>query len=188
MLRFLLLLKTYFLFSVTGIGFLTRVRLVQTLENIYKDDQKYRQVNANMEIDPKEMALLDELNLIKVKAILDKNGWPDSLLISDPEHISLFLVIQHSDIQTQNKYLPVFKEAMSRGKLNPKHVAMLEDRIAVNEGKLQIYGSQIGQDPDSKEFFVKPMVDPKHVDERRLSMGMQPLSEYVKIWGISLEK
>jgi hypothetical protein len=59
---------------------------------------------------------------------------------------------------------------------------MLEDRVAVNHGRPQIYGSQIGW-KDGKGF-VKPMVDEEHVNERRAAVGLEPLEKYAERFGV----
>ena len=50
-------------------------------------------------------------------------------------------------------------------------LALLEDRVALRQGKKQIYGSQIGMDPETGEYFVSPLEDPDNVVERRIKMG-----------------
>mgnify|MGYP001560728744 CR=1 FL=1 len=53
-------------------------------------------------------------------------------------------------------------------------VAYLEDRILVNEGKPQLYGTQF------LEGAPRPIKDPDHVDERRKSVGLESLAEGIK--------
>ena len=126
----------------------------------------------------------DSLNLIKVKAILDKYGWLGPDEISDQGNSTLFLVIQHSDQLTQEKYLPLMREAVKNGKAKGSSLALLEDRVALGQGKRQIYGSQIGRNQETKNYFVLPLDDPENVDKRRAEVGLGLLAEYVKRWDI----
>jgi hypothetical protein len=95
---------------------------------------------------------------------------------------TLFLVIQHSDQATQEKYLPMMREAVKNGKAQGSDLALLEDRVALGQGKRQIYGSQIGRDPETQIYYVSPLEDPNNVDKRRAEVGLGPLAEYVNYW------
>ena len=68
------------------------------------------------------------------------------------------MVIQHADLKTQQKYLPIMRDAVSKGKANVGSLALLEDRVALGMGKSQIYGSQIMQDATGK--YLQPLIDP----------------------------
>lgn len=169
--------------------------LVATLDSIYDDDQKYRQQIDRIEKkygwDSKEMKdhwkiinEKDSLNLIKIKFILDKYGWLGADVIGRQGNSTLFLVIQHSDQTTQEKYLPMMREAVKSGKAQGGDLALLEDRVALRQGKKQIYGSQIGRTPETQKYFILPLEDPENVDKRRAEVGLQPLADYVSHWQI----
>src|SRR5690606_33351773 len=96
----------------------------------------------------------------------------------------LFLVIQHADLSTQLKYLPLILEAKSKNDIHPGSVAWLEDRIAIRQGKNQICGSQVSYDETTKKYKSLPSDDEVHVNERRAAIGMEPLQEYLKQWDI----
>ncbi len=61
---------------------------------------------------------------------------------------------------------------------------MLEDRVALARGEKQIYGSQIGRNPNTGEYYVLPLIDPDNVNSRRIKMGMSKLESYVEVYGI----
>lgn len=169
--------------------------LIAILDSIYIEDQKYRSqindINKKHGWKSKEMKShwkiineKDSINLIKVKQILDQYGWLGADVVSDQGNSTLFLVIQHSDLATQEKYLPMMREAVKNGKAAGSSLALLEDRVALRQGKKQIYGSQIGRDPETQEYFISPLEDPDNVDKRRSEVGLGPLSEYVNHWQI----
>jgi hypothetical protein len=169
--------------------------LVAELDAIYEEDQKYRQqmddVAKKHGWDSKEMKALwkitnekDSLNLIKVTAILDKYGWLGPDVIGGQGNSTLFLVIQHSDQKTQEKYLPMMKEAVKNKKAYGSDLALLEDRVLLGQGKRQIYGSQIGTDNKTQINYVLPLEDPDNVDKRRAEVGLPPLANYVSHWQI----
>ena len=127
---------------------------------------------------------MDSINLIKVKNILDEQGRAGPDKVGGQASQALFLVIQHSDLGTQEQYLPMMRDTVKEGKASARSLALLEDRVALGQGKRQIYGSQIGRDPETGDNYVLPLDDPDHVDERRLLVGLGPLSAYVSRWDI----
>ena len=106
----------------------------------------------------------DSINLIRITTILDSRGWLGTDIIGEQGNSTLFLVIQHSDIQTQEKYLPMMREAVKDGKAQASSLALLEDRVALRKGRKQIYGSQIGRDPHTQLYYVSPLEGPDNVD------------------------
>jgi hypothetical protein len=169
--------------------------LVAILDSIYIEDQNYRQQieviekkygweSTQMKDHWKVINKKDSLNLIQVKAILDKYGWLGADVVGDQGNSTLFLVIQHSDQATQEKYLPMMRAAVKNGKAQARSLALLEDRVALGQGRRQIYGSQISRDPETKAYYVSPIEDPDNVDKRRAEVGLGPLSEYVSRWQI----
>ena len=126
----------------------------------------------------------DSINLIKVKNILDEVGWLGFDVLGDQGNSALFLVIQHSDIVTQEKYLPMMRDAVKKGNAHGSQLALLEDRVALRQGKKQIYGSQIGKDNETNKYYVSPLEDPDNVDKRRAEVGLGPLATYVSQWQI----
>lgn len=171
-------------------------KLIAILDTIFQDDQNYRvQIKAIEEKFGREsnelknhwkvIAKQDSINLIKITKILDNSGWLGEDVIGSQGNSTLFLVIQHSDIKTQEKYLPMMKEAVKKGNASSSSLALLEDRIALRKGEKQIYGSQIGRNQETGEFYILPLSDPENVDIRRAEVGLGTLQEYVSFWKIT---
>lgn len=170
--------------------------LVALLDTVYNEDQKYRIAMDSMEKkygwESREMQALfqkmheaDSANVIKVSKILDSCGWLGRDIAGKQGNETLFLVIQHaSALDVQLKYLPMMKQAAKDGKLNPASLALLEDRIELRQGKPQIYGSQIGRDESTGEYYVQALTDPDNVDKRREQVGLGKLEEYVSMWNV----
>lgn len=167
--------------------------LISQLENIDEDDQKYRiQLEEADNIygpTSKEVGDIwkiihekDSINLIKVIAIIDKYGWLGTDIIGKDGNSTLFLVIQHSDLTTQEKYLPLLRASVKEGKSPAYNLAYLEDRILMGQNKRQIYGTQIMGIPSKNIIFVHPLEDPDNVDKRRAEIGLEPMSDYLKNW------
>jgi hypothetical protein len=169
--------------------------LAKQLEIVYNDDQIYRQqldsVQKKHGGKSNEMQTLwhklnqqDSINEIKVKAILDKYGWLGSNVIGVNGNNALFLVIQHADLSTQEMYLPMMKEAVKNRNAKASSLALLEDRVALRQGKKQIYGSQVSWNMETNEYFVLPLIDPDNVDKRRADVGLPPLERYLSNWNM----
>ena len=170
--------------------------LVAMLDTIYQEDQRYRRQigdieekygrnSDEMKAHWKLIHTKDSINLIKVCKILDERGWLGPEVIGGQGNSTLFLVIQHSDLKTQEKYLPMMREAVKNKKASGGSLALLEDRVALGQGKRQIYGSQIGREKESGEYFVLPLEDPEKVDERRKEVGLGPIADYIKHWDMT---
>lgn len=65
------------------------------------------------------------------------------------------------------------------GQVSNTNMAYLEDRIAVGEGKPQIYGTQFCTNSSGK-LIPHPITDIENVDRRRRDVGLEPLLEYQK--------
>jgi hypothetical protein len=61
---------------------------------------------------------------------------------------------------------------------------LLEDRVALGEGRPQTYGSQLRTDGNGP-LYVPAIADPDHVDERRAAVGLPPMADYVKHWNLT---
>ena len=168
--------------------------LQQELENIYARDQDgRRQISAVQDkFGPGSKELIDLLriinrgdaeNLQKVKAILEKHGWVGPDKVGEKASTAIFLVIQHADLYTQKEYLPMLRNAVKNKKARASALALLEDRVALREGREQIYGSQVTKDRTGA-YQVSPLEDPDHVDQRRAMVGLPPMAEYLKNWKI----
>ncbi|PCH76773.1 MAG: hypothetical protein COB98_05265 [Flavobacteriaceae bacterium] len=169
--------------------------LVIMLDSIFQKDQKYRNqygtVLKKHGKDSKEVKELlrlnkesDSLNLLQITKLLDEKGWLGKNIIGGMGNATLFLVIQHSDIDTQLKYMPMMKDAVLKGNANSSSLALLQDRVALGQGKRQIYGSQIHSDIETQEKYVAPLIDPKNVDKRRAEVGLGKLKDYIGHWDL----
>jgi len=75
------------------------------------------------------------------------------------------------------EWLPLLRAAAARGDADPAGVAMLEDRIAVFEGRSQRYGTQYDwNDAADAMEPMKGVDDPAGVDARRAAVGLPPIT------------
>lgn len=128
---------------------------------------------------------IDSINQDYVSKLLDSVGWPDKKTIDQKSRDAIFLVLQHADLAFQEKYIDSMEKAVQMGDALAKNLALLQDRIALRQGKSQIYGSQIISDPNTGEITVAPLIDPKNVNSRRYAVGLEPIEFYLSHWGIA---
>ncbi len=178
---------------------LEKIKIV--LDSIHEEDQKYRKeiegISEKHGWESEEMKAhwniinkADSSNLVIVEEILNKHGWLSREQVGKTANSTLFLVIQHSDQETQEKYLPMMRKAVKEGQAKAKSLALLEDRVSLGKGELQIYGSQIGTDQETGEYYVLPLINPDSVNERRASVGLGTIEDYISHWDMEwdLEK
>ena len=110
----------------------------------------------------------DSINLIKVTEIFDTKGLVAVEKVEEQGNQTLFFVIQHSDIKTRRKYLPMIREAVKKGNTSGSLLALLEDRVALEEGGKQTYGTQIGRNDKTGEQYVHSnnVINNKEVEKR----------------------
>ena len=169
--------------------------LAAKMDSLYQEDQKYRLELSKLEKKgaPKQqldslrkiVSAKDSTNLILVRQLIDKHGWLGAQDIGFQGTQALFLVIQHTDLKTQKKYYPLIRKAEKEGNILSSNVAILEDRIAVREGKNQPYGSQGIYDAVNKKSLIYPVKDLKNLDSLRKSRGLPPMKEYKKNWDVN---
>lgn len=164
------------------------------LDSIYELDQgirrkypemtkKYERGSIELNNYFAEMRRIDSSNEIYISGILDKYGWLGADEVGGRGNSTLFLVIQHAPLETQEKYLPMMQLAVKEGKASGSQLALLEDRIALRNNRPQIYGSQIGSMPNNGEKVVLPLLDPKNVNQRRAEVGLGPIEDYTERFG-----
>lgn len=125
--------------------------------------------------DARHVARLDEIVAV--------HGWPGRSLVGDAACGGAFLIVQHADLEVQKRYLPLMREAHDAGELKGQDLALLEDRIFMQEGQPQRYGSQLTRGEDGKPTLW-PIEDEAHLDERRAEMGLEPLADYLRRFGL----
>lgn len=129
-----------------------------------------------------EMQKTDSINQKEICAILDTRGFAGKETVGDACAV-YWLIIQHAPVALQKKYFPLFVEAMNRGDIAKSQVAMMDDRIAMFEGRPQKYGSQIVEDEQGRRVVYR-LLDPEKVDEWRKQMELNPLADYMKEMGV----
>lgn len=135
----------------------------------------------------KQKNTINDQNQKELEALVEKRGWPKISEVGHSAADAAFLVIQHADHDKQKKYLPVIEALCKQNEADWESYALMYDRVQTSENKPQKFGSQIKYNSETKKHELFPLLDAAKVDEWRKEMGMRPLADYVKKWGIEFK-
>lgn len=129
-----------------------------------------------------EMEKLHNKNAKELEVIISQIGYPSIDKVGEEASQSAWIIIQHAIAQPDfmRKCAKELEKAVNESKADPINLAYLTDRIAVFEGKPQLYGTQFDWDENgemSPNFFD----DLTKVNERRKQIGFNTLEEQIKI-------
>ncbi|MEY4934013.1 MAG: hypothetical protein RIS64_372 [Bacteroidota bacterium] len=138
--------------------------LAKQLDSIQKDDQRIRLLVEKLSPNSEEYQVLwqeqrslDRSNLAKIETIIHQYGYPGKSLVGDSLCDVAFLVIQHSNLQTLEKYLPVFKTAVKAKDLSKSVLYLVVDRIHSEKKNMQLWGTQSFWNRLKKEYESFPI-------------------------------
>lgn len=137
------------------------------------------QIQADFEKIAVVVNEIDTRNREWLATKIEELGWPGKSLVGEQAAHAAWLLVQHADgdREFQEKCLERMKAA-AEGEVAVIDIAYLTDRVLVGKGEPQIYGTQCRQ-VDGK-FEPQTCVEPEKLDERRQSVGLPPMSEYLK--------
>ncbi|AKN73779.1 hypothetical protein QR97_32260 [Streptomyces sp. PBH53] len=118
--------------------------------------------------------------------IMDAYGWPTADLVGAEAARAAWLIAQHADRQldVQRRALRLMEQAVAAGSAGARELAFLRDRTLVNEGRKQIYGTQIAGVKDGAPV-PWPCEEPERVDELRAEVGIEPFDAYVARFSVT---
>ena len=117
--------------------------------------------------------LADQVHNRRLHRLLKEFGYPNTEMVGEEGMKDFWLLVQHQDGD-----LRLQKDCLEKCNFAPKEKAHLIDRIKVNGGEEQEYGTQLQMD-ENKKLTPKPIRESEDVDSRRKGVGLEPLSEYV---------
>ncbi|WUI79218.1 hypothetical protein OHS81_11040 [Streptomyces sp. NBC_00400] len=122
----------------------------------------------------------------RLHQIMDEYGWPTAERVGADAARGAWLVAQHADRQldVQRRALRLMEQAVEAGSASPRELAFLRDRTLVNEGRKQIYGTQIAGIVGGAPV-PWPCEDPERMDVLRGEVGIEPFDEYVAQFAVS---
>lgn len=127
-----------------------------------------------------EQEELDGANADWFSGVLATQGWPRRSVVGDDGAAAAVQLLQRAmgrpPIQRQG--LELLMQAAEQGEASLIDAAHFADRIAVYEGKAQIFGTQLDWGPDG-QLTPAPLDDAEKVDQRRKTIGLPPLADLI---------
>ncbi len=155
--------------------------LAQILNVMSEKDQKMRRRARKTGIWNDQ---LDKINTRKLKGIIKKYGWPISSLVGKKASRNAWLITQHADhdVKFQKRILNLLEKIYNQNPLeiDRRHIAFLRDRVLVNEGKHQVFGTQFHTNSNGV-FGLRPIKNIKKIDTLRKDYGLPPLRVYLDL-------
>ncbi len=146
--------------------------IVSLLSSAFIKDQNNR-TNINLTIDKENLNLVESIvKFCGLKAIEGQGEEPV---------FHFFMIIQHAQSKYRKKYIDFFRRASDNGLLDKSTLALMIDRILVDEHKNQLYGTQYRINRLTGAIEISPLQDSLNIDSLRISMGLQPLKQYIEI-------
>lgn len=129
------------------------------------------------------MVLRDSVNRVHqkfLKEIIDTSGYPGFDRIGESGESDFWVMVQHSDFDPawQEEVLALLIVEAKANNAATAHVGLLTDRVRVNTGRPQLYGTQRHFN-ELQQAYIKDLEDREHVNERRAALGMETLEEYL---------
>lgn len=124
-----------------------------------------------------QVAIVDRVHAERLKKLVRACGWPRKSAQGAQAAGAAWLLAQHADPQAQRDFLPHLESAVKAGEASPSDLAYLTDRIAVTQGRAQLYGTQWDMKGPC-DFELEKLDDRNKVNARRKSAGMPSLEEY----------
>lgn len=151
------------------------------------DDQRYERMVIDRTPEVDEPGFFDRKARLQVeraarcREIFDAVGFPGFDMVGEKASHAFWLLVQHADHDPafQEAVATAMAEAVRQGNADGEQLAYLTDRVRVNTGRPQLYGTQVDHDFETARVFPKRLEVPAKVDDRRRAVGMEPLWEYV---------
>jgi hypothetical protein len=116
-----------------------------------------------------------------LKAVLARIGWFDISRYGPEASQGAWLLVQHADRDPawQRAVLADLAPRVKRGDMQGNYFAYLADRVAVNAGQPQVYGTQGGCHGPGATWRQKPVADPEGLETRRAEVGLESSAAYL---------
>jgi hypothetical protein len=114
-----------------------------------------------------------------LRAVLARIGWFDISRYGPEASQAAWLIVQHSDHDPawQAEVLEALRPRVARGEMQGRYFAYLVDRVAVNAGRPQTYGTQ-GRCVGPDDWQPRDLADAANLDRLRAEVGLEPIAAY----------
>jgi len=119
----------------------------------------------------------------RLKQIFDQHGFVGFDLAGEEGSQNFWLMVQHSDHDPdfQKEVLNKMKIQVDNKNAKPSNYGLLVDRVRLNTGQKQVYGTQVTYNMETGQAFPKSLEDSLNVNERRKSVELEPIEDYLNV-------
>jgi hypothetical protein len=128
------------------------------------------------------MQEIDRKNVDDLKALIARHGWFSISEFGPEADTNAWIIVQHAtfDLPFMKSALTTLEPLARKGDSSPSSFALLYDRIAVNEGRAQTFGSQ-GSCEGKDKWIADPIEKPEGLAARRADMNLGPFEDYQRM-------
>lgn len=117
--------------------------------------------------------------------IFNKYGFPGFDLVSKESSSHFWLIVQHCDKypEFQQRVLKAMDKQVKNGNARPQDYALLYDRVKVNAGEKQLFGTQVTYEVETTGRAIPKigLADSVNVDSLRKHYNLEPLKDYLNM-------
>ena len=154
-----------------------RRELAKFIGEMVKIDQEARKLGppsaGKLGIHNYLVYIIDAVHNYRIWKIINEHGFPSHKTVGMKAMRDFWLLIQHQDHD-----VALQEQCFEQCDFRPKEHAYLTDRVLVNKGKKQIYGTQFYQKGGT--LVPRPILNSKDLCKRREKAGFEPFSKYQK--------
>jgi len=153
------------------------------LEKLVARDMTIRKDISSQITDESTMILIvDPMNMLALKDLVKKYGYPEYATVGYMGVTDAFILLMHGLLDGDSLnwvyFQPILLSEVKNGQLMPDYYALLYDRVISHNGTggKQCYGWQRNT----------PIDDVENVDIRRREIGLMPLGDWLKLYGMKV--
>jgi len=122
---------------------------------------------------------MDKRLLAELLTMIPEDGWFRKSVYGEQAAGAAFLIIQHSNLEQWRRFVPILEPLVAEGEVDGEEYGLMYDRLAINEGRPQRYGTQMTCKAGKFVIDWDNLEDPSNADERRRAIGFNwTLAEY----------
>ena len=136
-----------------------------------------KQMKDNEELIKEALAT----NYKVAKKIIKEHGLPTISMVGEKSAHNFWEMVIHFDHDAafQRQVVSLMDKALKTNDVDKKDFAYLSDRLMINSGREQYYGTQVFYDEKTKTYKPHPIQEEKRVDIHRATMDLPPMEKYI---------
>ncbi|NJB70521.1 hypothetical protein GGR42_000983 [Saonia flava] len=117
----------------------------------------------------------------RIEEVFNEFGFVGYDVVGKEGSSNFWVMVQHSDHnpEFQKEVLKKMKVEVDKGNTDSRNYGLLVDRVKLNTGQAQVYGTQVSYNMEVCQAFPKNLGDSINVNKRRKEIGLEPLENYL---------